>query len=263
MKYPLDQTTFNETVTHLVSHANMQTILIGKLLELVNGAMDASEHDDDDWYQEAETLIEDLQKLEMEHESRRWNEANYQSQVSAGAVKKPPVIPQARPRVVTHLAEQPIPVDPVIAGLQNIQFDIAMDQKANKAEEEFGGEMSEEDLARHFNQKREKKKKEELKKLHQMSLEEISEWERNQDNSNDIYKIKARIANLARGNNASLTKQGEQLVNTYVHVIKSFYDFADTIEDKTIKISLIKLIKANEGMPGNLIAAAGAGVTTK
>ena len=278
MKYPLDQATFNETVSHLVSHANMQTVLIDKMSDLLNGAMQASEHDDDDWYKEAGILLEDLTKLQVDHESRRWNEANYQNQVDAGVFKKPKnfVIPP-RSRVVKHLAQQetsaepngfPVApldtiIDPVVAGLQNIQFDVAMDAKASKQEESFGEEMSEEELGRHFNQRRVKKKKDEPKRPHQMTMEEILAWEAKQDNSNDLYKIKARVANLARGGNASLTKQGEMLTNCYVHVLKAFYDFAETIEDKTVKISLINLIRSNEGMPGNLIAAAGAGVTIK
>lgn len=259
MKYPLDHATFNETVAHLVSHANMQSVIISKMTELLNGAMDASEHDEDDWYKDAQVLFEDLRKLSVDHESRRWNETNYQNQINAGAIKIPKEIPVQKMPPGEIKAVQ----DPVIAGLQSLQFDLHADLEANKKEAKFGEEMSEEELERLFTQKRTKKTKDKPKQISQMSLDEIESWEKSQDNSNDIYKIKARVANLARGGNASLTKQGDMLVNTYVHVLKALYDFADQIEDKTVKMGLIKIIRSNEGMPGNLIAAAGAGVTQK
>ncbi len=91
-------------------------------------------------------------------------------------------------------------------------------------------------------------------------LKTINEWEEQQDNSNDLYKIKARVANLARANGASITPVGEMMVNTFVHVLKSLYDFADTIEDKNIRIKLIQKIRSHEGMPATLINAASVGV---
>lgn len=269
MKYPLDQLTFNETITHVVSHANMQTVLIDKLSELLGSAMDASEHDDDDWYKESSLLLQDLNKLKMDHDTRRWNETNIKAQVESGALRPPTRnLPVQRPRTVKHLAEQPeIQVaekinDPNehIVGLPGIQFDDIMNAKANEIEKDFGGELTEEELERRFNQKRTKIKKVETKKLSDMSLEEIEDWERKQDNGTDIYKISARVKNLARGGNASLTEQGEMLCNTYTHVVKAFYDFAEKIDDKNTKIQLIQLIRSHENMPGNLIAAAGAGV---
>jgi hypothetical protein len=227
--------------------------------------MAASEHDDDDWYIEANTLIEDLERLRVEHESRRWNEANVQNQIASGAFKSPTrAAPRQRSNIVKHLATQPTLEDsPALEALKNIQFDLNMDQKANKTEEAFGPELTEEDLARHFGQTREKKKKGEPKGLNKMTLAEIEAWEAKQDNATDIYKIKARVANLARGANASLTPQGEILCNSYVHVMKAFYDFAEKIEDPDTKIGLISLIRNQEGMPGTSIAAAGAGVKMK
>jgi len=53
------------------------------------------------------------------------------------------------------------------------------------------------------------------------------------------------------------------LCNTFVHVLKSIYDFADSIEDKDTKIKLIEIMRRHENMPANLIAAAGAGVKGK
>lgn len=263
MKYPLDQFTFNEFLSHVVSHANAQTTLFLKLTGIIKGAMDASEHDDDDWYKEADSLFKDIHDLNMHHESRRWSEMNFQNQMNSGAYKAPPQI--FTPTVSTQNVKPEINLKEELPALNNIniQFDIGMDQKANREEAKFGQEMTEEDLEKHFNQKRAKIKKEQPKTLDKMTLDEIREWEKTQDNSTDIYKIKARVSNLARGGNASLTPQGEMLCNTYTHVMKAFYDFADKVADKNVKISLLKLIRLQEGMPGTLIAAAGVGVKTK
>lgn len=142
------------------------------------------------------------------------------------------------------------------------QFDPIQDAQLSAKEAAiFGEEMTEADLAKQFGEPPPVRK--EGKALNDMSRDEIESWERAQDNSNDLYKIKARVSNLARGGGAALTAQGEMLVNTYVHVLKSLYDFAENIEDSTTKIKLTQLIRKNEDMPGNLIAAAGAGVRTK
>lgn len=93
------------------------------------------------------------------------------------------------------------------------------------------------------------------KQIEDMSIDELKEWEEKQDNSNDIYKIKARVANLARGGGASLTPVGEMLCNAFVHVAKDLYDFAETISDPAVKAKLIELIRKHENMPANLIAA--------
>src|ERR1035437_137783 len=272
MKFPLDQVTFDETIFNLISHANMQTVLIEKMSQLLTHAMDASEHDDDDWYKESETLFKDLLSLKIGHETRRWNQSNYENQMNAGAYKAPlrnlPVV--AKSKVVKHLAEQPMGKvevikrdDGHIVGLPGLQFDEALNMKANKEEEKFGPEMSEEELERMFNQKRNKIKKVQPKQLAEMTMDEIESWEAKQNNATDIYKVAARVKNLARGSNASLTAQDDILCNTYVHVMKAFYDFADKIEDKNTKIQLISLIRSQEGMPGTVIAAAGAGVKLK
>lgn len=118
--------------------------------------------------------------------------------------------------------------------------------------------MTEEELAKHFGEVLPKKKK--VQDVSKMTLEEITEWESKQENSNDIYKVAARIKNLARDGKANLTPVGEMLCNTFVHVLKSFYDFAETISDKEIKIKLIELTRKQEAMPGNFIAAAHSGV---
>ncbi len=149
---------------------------------------------------------------------------------------------------------------PLVQKLQmSTQSDPVLDAQINKTEKKFGEEMSEEDLAKYFKEKKEEPKQK-AKTLKEMTKEEIESWERAQDNSTDIYKIAARVKNLARGPGMNLTPQGEMLANTYTHVLKAFYDFAEKIEDKNIKAQLTDLIRSQEGMPGNLISAAGAGV---
>jgi len=123
---------------------------------------------------------------------------------------------------------------------------------------EDGGEgpMSEAELAAYFGEVLPKKQKKVKSVSKDMTLEEIEDWERQQDNSNDIYKLSARVKNLARvDGTASLTPTGEALCNVYTHVLKAFYDFAETIQDKSVKIRLINLIRNQEGMPGNLISS--------
>src|ERR1700722_11833727 len=223
MKFPIDPITFVETLNQVAEHERNQTLLIHKMAELLEAATDDEDLGDEPWYKESKTLLKDLETLRIYHESRRFNEANLRAQN-----------PEKEGQIISAF-EEPT----------------------------GSGEMSEEELSRHLGQKPEKKKKEKPKQLEQMTLEEIESWEKQQENSNDIYKVKARVANLARGPGVSLTPQGEMLCNTYVHVLKALYDFADKLEDKNTKVQLIALIRSQEGMPGTLIAAAGAGVNMK
>jgi hypothetical protein len=229
MKYPLDPTTFMETVNSLVINQQTQDAVVQKMAELLENAMDASDSEDE-WYKETETLLKDLHALKMWHESRRFNEANTKAQ-----------LPKESGPTLNALSGPPDSFD-----------------------DSGSVEMSEAELEKHFNEKRDKKKtKEKEKSLSQMSLEEIESWEKTQENATDLYKIKARVANLARGGNMNLTPTGEILCNTYVHVLKAFYDFADKLEDKNVKTQLTILIRSQEGLPGTIIAAAGAGVKEK
>src|SRR5581483_1815949 len=77
-----------------------------------------------------------------------------------------------------------------------------------------------------------------------------------------IYEINARVKNLARGSGGSLTPVGDMLCNTYTHVLKDFYNFAETLPEphKTI---MLALISRHEDMPLNVIAAAVVGVNRK
>jgi hypothetical protein len=68
----------------------------------------------------------------------------------------------------------------------------------------------------------------------------------------DLYALAARIKNLARQNDASLTPMGEAMCNLYIHVINDFYGFAETIPEPH-KTKLIELIKSKEGFCGDVI----------
>lgn len=231
MKFPLDPVTYVETINQIVEHEKTQSLIIEKMTSLLEDILHDTKLEDGDtatepWHYEATSLIKDIKALNKEHETRRFNEANYRAQN-----------PEKGGSIIRALDD-----DFIASG---------------------EGEMSEEDLARHFKEKPKKAKKEKPKQLSEMSLDEIQSWEKAQENSNDIYKIKARVANLARGPGVSLTPQGEMLCNTYVHVLKALYDFAENVQDKNIKVQLTDLIRKQEGMPGNLIAAAGVGVKMK
>ena len=77
-----------------------------------------------------------------------------------------------------------------------------------------------------------------------------------EEKESDIYAIAARVKNSARlegGSPKVLTAVGESLCNYYIHVIKAFYDFAETIKDPIVKNDLISIIKDNESFPGKFI----------
>jgi hypothetical protein len=236
MKYPLDQLTFTETVSHLIENYKTQNALLQKVCTLLEEAMDDSENDDSEWDADSEQLLKDLHSLKMYHESRRFNEDNFRSQFGYEPTEK---MSDALGRI----------------GVRNMEY------PEEEVSEEVG-EMSEEELAKMFKEKRKtKKSKEPEKSIKKMTMEEILAWEAKQDNSNDIYKIKARIANLARGPGMSLTPQGEILCNSFVHMLKALYEFTENkVTDPELKISLVQLIRQQESVPGTIIAAAGAGV---
>ena len=142
------------------------------------------------------------------------------------------------------------------------QFDPILDAQISAKEGDFGEECSEEELARRFGETVAPKAPT-GKSLKEMTLDEIKAWESAQDNASDLYKIKARMSNLARDGGASLTGQGEILVNTCVHMFKSLYDFADTVSDQDTRIKLRNVIRANENLPALVISAARAAVRNK
>lgn len=250
MKYPLDAETFIETVTMLVENNKMQQILVDKMKGLLEQAMTDAETDDSQWYDDAEDLLKDLHALKTYHESRRFNETNFRNQYGFEATQK---------------------ADASIARLNLPPSEIVQVQD----EDVTVNELSEDDMSRFFSEKRKEKRYRPNRSLKQMSHDEIAKApvadlkellqqataeEIAMDNSNDIYKIKARVANLARGPGMQLTAQGQQLCNTFVHVLKSLYDFADRIPYEDVRTKLISLLRSHENMPGILIAAAGAGV---
>lgn len=222
MKYPLDEISFAETLTRFLEHNKGQIAVVDQLKLLLEEAMDREEDADCSWYVECESVLKELHSLKVYHDSRRFNENNGHYEPKEAA---------------SQLFRDDAPDSP------------------------DGGEMSEDELSRMFKEKRATKEVKKLgKSLKEMSLEEINDWEAAQDNSNDIYKIKARIANLARGPGMSLTPVGEILCNSFVHMLKALYDFADKLEDKSVRIQLIALIRNQESVPGTIIGAAGAGV---
>lgn len=244
MRYPLDVLTFEKILGQITAQERAQRQMIVALTFLLSEAMEASEMAGEDgeapdWYWEAEKLLDLQKRIKTQNENRIFDEGNgYKTETS-------------------H-----IPV--------NTGMDTKTNAIFNEAEaKEFGGEMSEEEIAKMFNSKPTKKltngidlsAKEPFKG---MTLEQIKEWERKQENSNDIYKVKARVANLAVGSaGAALTPVGVMMVNTFVHVVKDLYDFAETIQDDQMRVNLIHRIRKHEGMPGVLIAAATAGVRDK
>ena len=165
-------------------------------------------------------------------------------------------------QALADLVPKEKPATSVVVGPNTLQFDQIQDAQISAKESSvFGEEFSEEEMANQFNEPPPMRLP--TKSLKEMTKDEIEGLESAADNSNDLYKIKARVTNLARGGGAALTPQGEMLANTYVHVLKSFYDFAETIHDRTIRNNLVRLIRKHEDMPANLIAAAGAGVRTR
>lgn len=62
----------------------------------------------------------------------------------------------------------------------------------------------------------------------------------------DIYAIAARVKNLARSYDASLTPVGESLCNLYIHVLKEFYEYAETLPEP-YRTKLTELIQSKEG----------------
>lgn len=229
-KYPLDTQAIDNIARDLSLHDKAQSDIIGKLVNFLRQSMCYIEDGRElEWYVNAETLLKTLHTRNVDFQNLRFDQQN------------------------GHKVEEVSPYSGSI--------DVVQEAKLNQVEEGFGSPMTEEELAIHFGEPLPKKKVE--KSIAKMTLEEIKSWEKAQDNSNDIYKISARVKNLAREGGAGLTPVGESLCNTYIHVMKAFYDFADNLEDKEIKIKLTELIRKQEGMPSSFIAATHANVKTK
>jgi hypothetical protein len=228
-KFPIDEKGVQELASNIVKNHQAQEQLIAKLTDFLRLAMseldleDAHEDEDLEWVEDAVRLVESLQKRQIEFANLRFDQSN---------------------------GHKPDVLSP---------YEIEVNY-SKKVEEEVDKEWSEEELAKHFGEPKPVKKKELTKrKLAKMSLEEIESWEKAQDNSNDIYKVSARVKNLARAA-GNLTAQGDMLCNTFTHVLMAFYDFASRLEDKDTKIRLTELTRSKEGMPADFIGAAQANV---
>lgn len=239
MKYPLDNQGIDDIVRDISLHHRAQATLIADLAELLRTAMQCVDEEDAEknpWLDDANQLLTTLSKRKIDFENHRFNQKNgHFTKVNS-------------PYPPTQF-ETVGPIDP------------HKENELNATEKTFGEEMSEAELATHFKESPPVKKKEKKKKLSKMSLEEIEDLERAQDNSNDIYKISARIKNLARFSvKANLTPQGDMLANSFTHLIKVFYDFAETIQDKDVRVRLLQLTRKQEEVPANLISALSSGM---
>lgn len=236
-KYPLDGQAIQDIVKDILQHNIAQLTIIQKLETLLQDAVDSTEDEDQEWYQDAEEMLQSFRARKTEYENHRFNQSNGHnlSQNSPG-IEVPPLPAVAANAVIDPLKEAQL-----------------------NALEAGEGEMDEAEVAKIFNEKPPKKKKE--KSFKKMSLEEIEDWEKAQDNSNDIYKVSARVKNLARAAvKGNLTQQGDMVVNMFTHLFKSFYDFAETVSDKETKIKLIEMTRKQEELPGSLLSALGSGV---
>lgn len=259
MKYPIDAQTTETFFGHLIAHDRAQRKMIEALNQLLVLAM---EHDGEDstgemardtqWFREAKKLFAIQKQTKMDHDNRQFNARNGHQDNTVISIDAPGPVP-------TEKIEHPIHV-----GGTTITPEV--DAKLNEFEaNEFGGEMSEEELASHFREKPKREfrqavdlaKKEPFKG---MTLQEIEDWEARQDNANDLFKVKARVKNAVSGTGGALTAVGEMMVNSFVHVAKDLYDFADTIQDKELRIRLIERVRKHESMPATLIAAVASGV---
>lgn len=68
----------------------------------------------------------------------------------------------------------------------------------------------------------------------------------------DLYSLAARVKNLAREDDASLTPIGESLCNLYIHILMDFYKYAETLPEPH-KTKLSELIESKEGFCRDVI----------
>jgi hypothetical protein len=229
-KYPLDDKGIQNIILDIVQNDKYQKELVLNLCHMLRNAMAYVEDTSQDWYGDAQKTLNEVQERRLAFENLRFDQANgHKTEVTSPYENAVKTTTEAIP------------------------------------ESEFGDVWTDEELAAHFNEPLPKKQGKAVEKsTDKMTLEEIEEWEKKQDNSNDIYKLSARIKNLARREaNNNLTNVGDMLANTYTHVLKSLYDFADTISDKETKIKLTDLLRSKESMPADFIAAVNANVKLK
>lgn len=78
----------------------------------------------------------------------------------------------------------------------------------------------------------------------------------------DIYAIAARVKNAVTFSGGALNSAGVILCNSYVHVLKALYEFANTLPPKK-KGELVALLRSHESMPANVSIALKNGVKEK
>lgn len=224
-KYPLDSQGVQNIAQDFLVHDKSQREIIQKLSSLLSQAVSNIDAEGNvPFLQEVDEFLRSLHNRQIDFDTLRFDQEN--------GHKLNEISPYSGNSITMNMFEE---------------------GKYNSIESGFGESMTEEELAIHFKEPLPKKK--EGKAITNMTIEEINELEAAQNNSNDIYKISARVKNLAREGGAALTGTGESLCNTYVHVMKSFYDFASTIQDKETKIKLTELIRKHEVMPADFISA--------
>lgn len=239
--FPLDQKSveeltggFNLLSKTILLHDREQRAQIQTLKQFVMEAMQFEGAAETAWFEDVQDFLNESWKIANEQEGARFNRSNGHK------------IPRSY--------ETPAEIVKRVADASESDFE---EKKSSSSEE-----MTEEDLGAHFGTTpTPKPRKDRLRKpLSKMSVEELDDLQKAEeeaaDNSNDIYKVKARVANLARMNGVVLTPQGEMLVNTYVHSLLALYSFAESIKDKGTREALIKVIRAQESMPANLIKVA-------
>jgi hypothetical protein len=241
-QYPLDTLSTKEFFDHILAHEQAQASTIQAMESLLNEVLQSVDFEDGDnesLQRKISLMVKGMAQLKIDHENRRFNENNL--------------------RVARGM--QPKSSQKIAPPTLKIQLKPIGEKEMVDIENSIGEEMSEAELSRFFSTEKpaKKPKKEEEKPFSKMTLEEIKEWEAKHDNSNDIYKVAARVKNLAREGGKSLTAHGEMLANSYVHVLVSLYKFADKLGNAEERIKLTELIRSQEGMPAQVISAAGVG----
>lgn len=250
MNYPIDNKAVEELAGALQGSANAivlhdramrKDLLV--LTDLVQEAVKSGKLLETIWHDEADAFLKTLKRRKLDDANLRFNQKNG----------------QAVPTIVGALTEENFV--PVVG--KDAYETAKLESNFNRVENEFGPAMDEAELARYFNEPTPVNAVDRMKKpLTKMTLEEIEKWEKDQDNSNDVYKVNARVKNLARGEGAALTPVGDILANTYTHVLLAFYKFADTLNQED-KVRMYEVVRSQEGFAGTVINAAGAGVRTK
>lgn len=245
MKYPLDDKGIQDISTDILSHHRAQARIIEQLIDFLSEALRDADPETCEWYDDVQKLVKARNQRIMEFENLRFNQTNGHN--------------------LDTNSPFPVEAQERLASIGLIDIKKESDLNAHEAQE-FGGEMSEAEIAAMFPTQPAprviaKKKKKKENKLNKMTMEEIEGWEAAQDNSNDIYKVSARIKNAARaGVKANLTPQGDMVCNTFTHLVKGIYDLAETVHDKDVRTKLIQFARKQEEAPAGLIAALSAGV---